>query len=107
VIAFAILLAVQAIPQELLARADEANGAYVQCLFAESRAANAARLGVVEFERKLAGSCTAEEEAVVRTGIAILRLKGVANPAASARQQARDARRSVVETYRTTLKFRP
>ena len=106
-IGVALLIAVQPMPAELLGPADEANAAYVQCLFAESRAANAARLGVDEFERKLAGSCTAEEEAVVRTGIAILRLKGVANPAASARQQARDARRSVVETYRTTLKFRP
>ena len=103
----AILLAAQPIPQRLEAASDEAGGAYVQCLFAESRAANAARLGVDEFERKLAGSCTAEEEAVVRTGIPILRLKGVANPAASARQEARDARRSVVDTYRTTLKFRP
>lgn len=103
----AFLLAAQPIPQRLEAASDEATGAYVQCLFAVSRAANAAHLGIEEFERKLGASCTAEEEAVVRTGIPILRRKGVASPAASAREETQDARRSVVDTYRTTLKFRP
>ena len=103
----ALLLAAQAIPQSLLDASDEATAADVQCLFAVARAANAARLGVDDFERKLASSCTAEEEAVVRTGIPILRLKGKSDPASSARQQAQDARRSVVDTYRQTLNFRP
>ena len=106
-IGIALLLAAQAIPQSLLDAADAANGAYVQCLFAQSRAANRARLGAEEFERKLALSCTAEEEAVVRTAIPIFRLKGMADPVSSARQDAQDARRSVVETYRKILKFRP
>jgi len=103
----ALLLAAQAMPQSLLGPADEANGAYVQCLFATSRAAHSARLGVEDFERKLSSSCLAEEEAVVRTGIPLLRLKGVANPAWAARQEAQDARRSVVDTYRMTLQLRP
>jgi hypothetical protein len=100
-----LLLAAQAIPQSLLAASDEATGAYVQCLFAVSRAANAARLGADEFERKLVSSCLAEEKAVVRTGIPILRLKGAADAAADARREAQDARRSVVDTYRQAMKF--
>jgi hypothetical protein len=103
----ALLLAAQAIPQNLESPADEAAGAYAQCLFAVSRAANRAGLAAEAFERKLASSCLAEEEAVVRTAIPIFRLKGMADPVSSARQNAQDARRSVVETYRKILQFRP
>ena len=106
-IALALLLAAQGVPQSLLDAADEANGAYVQCLFATSRAANTARLTVDEFERKLASSCTAEEAAAVRTGTAVLRHRGEPNAASSTRQLTQEARRSVVATYRETLKLRP
>lgn len=94
-------------PQELLGPADAANGAYVQCLFAVSRAANRARLSVEQFEAKLASSCTAEEEAVVRTEIPILRLKGVKDAASAARREAKESRASVIDTYRQILTFRP
>ena len=90
----------------MLDAADAANGEFVRCLFATSRAANGAQLGVDEFRRKLASSCHAEEAALVRAGVPILRLKGVADPAARARKEVQVARRSVVETYRETLKFR-
>lgn len=102
----ALLLAAEAVPQELLAAADEANGAYVQCLFATSRAAHSARLAVDEFERKLAASCLAEEEVLVRTGTAVLGRRET-GAQSTVRREARDARRSVVDTYRQTLTFRP
>ena len=102
----ALLIAAQAMPEELLGPADEANGAYVQCLFAVSRAANRARLSVDEFERKLASACLAEEEALVRTGIPILRLKGEPDPASRVKQEAQEARRSVLDTYRKVLELR-
>ena len=90
-----------------MAAADEANGAYVQCLFATSRAANSARLSVEQFERKLAGSCLAEEDELVRSGVAVMRHRGEPNAEATVRREASDARRSVVNTFRETLKFRP
>ena len=106
-IALAFVLAAQDVPQSVMAAADEANGAFVQCLFATSRAANAARLGVDEFEHKLAGSCLVEERELVRTGAAVMRARGQPNAEATIRQEAADARRSVVNTFRETLKFRP
>ena len=106
-IAVAIVLAAQGVPQSMLAAADEANAAFVQCLFAVSRAANGARLGADEFERKLGSSCLAEEAAVVRTGIIVLRRRGVSDPESTVRREAQDARRSVLDTYRKGLEFRP
>ena len=106
-IGLALLIAAQGAPQSLLNAADEANGAFVQCLFATSRAANSARLTVEEFERKLAGSCLAQERELVRTGAAVMRARGQPDAEATVRQEAADARRSVVNTFRETLKFRP
>jgi hypothetical protein len=106
-IALALFVAAQGVPQRVMAAADEANGAFVQCLFATSRAANAARLGVDDFEHKLAGSCLAEEQELVRTGAAVMRARSQPNAEATVRQEAADARRSVVNTFRETLKFRP
>lgn len=103
----ALLLAAEAVPQKLLAAADEANGAYVQCLFATSRAAHSARLTVDEFERKLAASCLAQEEVLVRTGTAVLGRRGETDAQSTVRREAQHARRSVVDTYRQTLTFRP
>jgi hypothetical protein len=101
----ALLLAAQAVPQSLLAAADEANGAYVQCLFATSRTANGAHLALEQFERKLAASCLREEDDLVRTGTAVLTRRGERNAASRARQEAKDARRSVLDTYRQNLKL--
>ena len=106
-IALALLIAAQAVPQSIMVAANEANGAYVQCLFATSRAANSARLSVDEFERKLAGSCLTEEQELLRTGADVMRTRGQPNAEATIRQEAADARRSVVSTFRETLKFRP
>src|SRR3954463_9034799 len=62
-IVLAFLAATQPVPVTLLDKADAASAAYVQCLYAVSRNANAARLSDGEFERKLADSCLAEERA--------------------------------------------
>ena len=75
--------------------ADAANLAYVQCLFATSRAASAARLSVDAFEQKLAGSCRSEQRALKRLEPA--NLHGLDE---AARQQ-------VVETYRRALELEP
>jgi len=104
-IAAALLITVQAVPQNMLTAADDANAAYVQCLFQTSRAANAARLSLEAFETKLAASCIAEEQELVRTGTAVLNRRGQANAASNARQLAKDARRSVVQTYRQILEL--
>ena len=105
-IAIALLLFAQSVPQSMLATADNANAAYVQCLFATSRAANGAHLSVYAFEGKLASACGAEEQAIVRATSAVLERRGERNAEATARQLARDARRSVLETYRTTIDLR-
>lgn len=104
-IALALLLATEAVPQSMVAAADDANGAYVQCLFATSRAANGAHLSLEAFESRLAASCITEEQEVVRTGTAVLSRRGEANAASSARQSAKDARRSVIQTYRQILEL--
>ena len=99
-IAAALMMVAQPVPQNALAAADEANAAYVQCLFATSRAASGAHLSADDFERKLASACVGEEETLVRTGVAVLRARGHSNAEAAARQLAKDARRSVLDTYR-------
>ena len=104
-IAIAILLFAQAVPQSMLAAADDADAAYVQCLFATSRAANGAGLSLEAFERKLASACHEEEEASVRAGTAVLIARGEPNAASSERQMAEEARRSVVDTYRKILEL--
>lgn len=104
-IPFAILLAAQAVPQSMLAAADNADEAYVGCLFATSRAANGAGLSLEAFERKLASACHAEEEASVRAGAAVLMARGEPNAVSTERQMAEDARRSVVDTYRKILEL--
>jgi hypothetical protein len=98
--AITLLLMAQSISQGTADAADSANQAYVQCLFATSRAASAARLSVDVFENKLASSCAAEENDAVRALTAALRQRGESNAASTARQAVSDARRSVVETYR-------
>ena len=105
-IAVALLLAAQSVPQSLLTAADDASSAYVQCLFATSRAADGAGLSVEAFERKLASVCITEEERVVRAMTAVLHRRGEANAASSAKQLADDSRRSVVETYRQISQLR-
>jgi hypothetical protein len=104
VITISLILAA-AVPQSMLAAADDANAAYVQCLFAASRAANAAHLSVDAFETKLASSCLAEEAALVRTGTAVMAARGEPNAASTVRREAAEARRSVVETYRKILEL--
>lgn len=102
-----LLIGAQAVSQNMLAAADEANGAYVQCLFGTARAANGDGLSVTDFEGKLASACVAEEDALVRAGTAVLRAKGTPNAASTARQLANDARQSVLDTYRRTAALRP
>ena len=106
-IAIAILLAAQAVPQNMLNAADDADSAYVGCLFATSRAANGAGLSLEAFERKLASACHEEEEASVRAGAAVLRARGEANAVSTERQMAEDARRSVLDTYRHAIALQP
>jgi len=89
-----------AVPQALLKRADEASGAYVSCLFGVSRQANAARLPVTEFERKLEASCQAEERLVTDLDRRIFTLRGEPSPQSLAEELARDARRQVIESFR-------
>jgi len=90
-----------AVPQALLKRADEASGAYVSCLFGVSRQANAARLPVAEFERKLEASCQAEERLVTDLDRRIFTLRGEPSPQSLAEELARDARRQVIESCLT------
>jgi hypothetical protein len=105
-IAIALILSAQPVPQSMLATADSANGAYVQCLFATARAANGAHLSVDAFEGELASACRSEEQAIVRATTAVLDRRGERNAEATARQLAQDSRRSVLETYRKTIEFR-
>jgi len=106
-IAVALLLSGQAVPQNMLATADKANAAYVQCLFATARAANEAHLSVDAFQGKLASACVAEQQEIVRATAAVLKRRGEAGPESKAEQLARDARSSVVETYRRTRELIP
>ena len=76
------------------ADADAANLAYVQCLFAQSRAAHESRLLPDQFEALLARSCPAEELALV-------------NAAPDAAQTAAQARQMVVDDYRRTVELQP
>jgi hypothetical protein len=99
------LLLAAGVPQSMLAAADDANGAYVQCLFATSRAANAAHLSVEAFETKLASSCLTEEASLVRTGTAVMAARGETDAASTVKREAADARRSVVDTYRKILEL--
>jgi glycine/D-amino acid oxidase-like deaminating enzyme len=100
VIFVALLIAAGAVPQTPLDAADQTDEAYVRCLFAASRAASAAHLSPDEFARKLSSACRNEEDAVVRTGTAVLARRGDPNAAAKARQSAQEARQSVLDTYR-------
>lgn len=102
-IAVALLLSAQSVPHAVLDAADQANGAYVQCLFATSRAASASRMSADVFEARLAAACTAEQQAVVQAMTAVLQGRGERNAAAVARRAAEDARRSVLDTYRQAL----
>ena len=102
-IGIALILAAEPVPQTMLATADEANAAYVQCLFATSRAAMSAHLSAEAFERKLGSACIPEEDAVVRAGTAVLLRRGEPNSSSSAKRVAEEARRSVVESYRQAL----
>ena len=49
----------------------------------------------------------ADDQELVRTGVAVMRARGQPNAEATIREEAADARRSVVNTFRETLKFRP
>ncbi len=101
----ALFLGAQAVPQSLLRAADDADGTYVQCLFATSRAANGAHLTLEQFEGKLASACRNEEDAAVRAATAVLERRGEPDAASRSRQEAQDARRSVVNTYRQILEL--
>jgi hypothetical protein len=100
VIAIALLIGAEPVSQSMLAAADDANGTYVQCLFATSRAASAGGLSVQAFERQLATACRSEAKATVRAGAAILVARGESDAVSSSRRVADEARRSVLDTYR-------
>ena len=104
-IAVALLLGAQAVPQAMLAAADDANGAFVRCLFATSRAAHQARLSAGEFETRLSTSCMDEEAALIRATAAVLTRRGQHDARATARQLAHDSRISVENTYRQTIEL--
>ena len=102
----ALLLLLQGVPQSMLATADDANEAYVKCLFATSRAASASHLSVEAFEARLGSACTDEEAALVRAMANVLQRRGESNATAQAERAAKDARRSVVETYRRAIELK-
>jgi len=102
-----IALALLLIAQASTDLADEANGAYVQCLFARSRAANEARLSLSEFEGRLASSCAAEEQTSVRATAAVLARRGERNAAGTARRLAASARQQVIDSYRRAIELEP
>jgi hypothetical protein len=104
-IAIALMLSAQTVPQAMLAAADEANGAFVRCLFATSRASHEAGLSVDAFETRLSASCTDEEAALIRATAAVLTRRGQRNAESTARQLTHDARISVVSTYRQTIEL--
>jgi hypothetical protein len=105
-IALTFLFAAEAVPHSMLAAADNANAAYVQCLFATARAANGVQLSIEAFESRLDRSCRTEEQELLRTGTAVLSWRGEANAAARVRQLADEARHSVIETYRQTSRLK-
>lgn len=96
----ALLLMAADVPRALLDRADAASGAYVGCLFGVTREAHSAGLPVDQFERRLASSCRAEEQAARQIDSRIFALRGDPNPAAKAAALAEETRRGMVANYR-------
>jgi hypothetical protein len=95
-----LFIAAADVPQALLDRSDEASGAYISCLFGVMREANAAHASTDEFERRLAGSCTAEENLVRQLDTRIFTLRGNRNPAAKSEALIRQTRQGMVAQYR-------
>ena len=94
-----LLMAAQ-VPADLMARADEAAGTYVQCLFATVRESNQAGLSVAQFERRLGAACLAEEQRHRALAIRIFRLRGDPAPIRKAEQLDAETRRGMVDDYR-------
>ncbi|MEO6359258.1 MAG: hypothetical protein ABIO43_01615 [Sphingomicrobium sp.] len=89
-----------AVPSDLMAKADRANEAYVQCMFAVSRNASQARLSAAEFEARLTRSCLAEQRVTREIGIRIFTLRGNRDPAGTADGLIRQTREQLIAQYR-------
>jgi hypothetical protein len=94
-----LLIAAQ-IPGSLLARSDEANAAYVQCLFSVVRAANAAKLSQSAFEQRLSNACRAEGQVQRALGVRILKLRGEPRPEQSVDRTDWQIRQGMIDDYR-------
>jgi hypothetical protein len=101
------LLLATAVPAAVTDAADDANLAYVQCLFATSRTASGDRLSIGAFEQRLANACLAQQSALERALAKSLARRGERNSAARAHGLADAARRTVVEDYRHALELEP
>lgn len=97
-ILLAMLIAVQPAP-ELVEQADQANQAFIGCLFSKSREAHTAGLPTADFRRRLDGACLAEEQSAKMLAADVLAQRGRLDPAAAAQRLMDEARRSVVATY--------
>lgn len=106
-ITIAVLLFSAAVPADLMARADAANEAFVACLFATSREANATALSVAQFESRLATRCLAEQRATQTLGARIFSLRGGGDGVVKAQRLVREARRDAVEQYRRSIALGP
>ena len=92
-------LAAASVPQALLDRADSANQAFVECLFAVSRTASAQQLSAQGFDARIEGACQAEERALVEAGAKVLTARGEQSTQAKAARAASDARQMVRQQY--------
>lgn len=106
-IMLAWLLWSAAVPAELMARADDANSAFVGCLFAYSREASAAGVSASGFEDRLAQHCASEQRELQDISVRIFRLRGDSDALGRAQRLARAARSGVAEQYRKSIALGP
>jgi hypothetical protein len=102
-----LFLTAQLVPQSLLDRADAANLAYTQCLFAVSRESSEAGFSTNQFGRKLEGACLAEGRSLIQVSTKIFTLRGEPNAAVQAERLDRDARRGMIEDYTRMIELEP
>lgn len=95
------LLFAAEIPHALMARADEAGMAYVQCLYGVVRQSNAAGLSQSAFEQRLSVSCRQEESSHRALALRIVTLRGDAAPARKVELLERQMRQNMIDEYRT------
>lgn len=99
---FALLSAAAGADPALVARADESNERYVQCLFSVSRDAQGKAISESEFSSLLAGSCETERAQLHEAFVAVRMQRGSTPAQSEAEWTSLEAqgRASVERAYR-------